>query len=716
MNKVAKYSIFFIGTCAALFVVALLVFSSVVDPNDYKDRISRIVLEETGRTLVFDGDLDLLLFPNVGIEMGAVSLSNNADFGPDPMIRASSVSVSVRVLPLLLGKVKFGKLILEDLVLNMGRAVDGTTNWEDIVGRQEKTDADAQVDEPFSLEVAGVSVSNGSLLWDDRKTETKFILRGIDLTTGKIAEGSLFPVDVSLNFECSRPDARGVLKIRGKSSIDLVNREYGHMDMQVSVDAQGQSVPGGSVKAVASFNFMALDFNKEHAQITGLNMSAYGTTVHVDGTVEGITQGLKAAAGVLTVDQFDVQKTMVAMGEKPLNVADSTALTSVGGMVDFSFVHGKIDMKTLKIDVDGARIVGNARVERGHALPSCFARLDVGKLDLDRYLPLEHEAQTAAAKEAVASGDSDDVVLSAKVLRELNVDIEAKVAELKLAQAHFQSVTAQLTAQDGLVKFSPVMASAYGGSVKLDAIASAVEKTPKADVAVQVKSLDIGALSRDIDKDSKYAGIADFDATLMSRGERIQTMRRTLNGKLSFHLADGVFPGVNVVKMARETHSRESKGGKVEGDKTEYTRFGSIKGTGVIKDGILKNEDLEVMAPGLRAHGHGAVSLINNKIDYMVKAKLVPQAGGQGGETSDDLFGVLVPIHVTGTLDNPQYWVSVTEYVKALGGAVVGVVGSVFGGVTNAIKGVGSALDESCCEDTPASTKTPQKKKFLGIF
>nr|WP_321258123.1 AsmA family protein [uncultured Pseudodesulfovibrio sp.] len=716
MNKVSKYSVFFIGTCAALFVVALLVFSSVVDPNDYKDRISRIVFEETGRTLIFDGDLDLLLFPNVGIEMGAVSLSNNADFGPDPMIRASSVSVSVRVLPLLLGRVKFGKLVLDDLVLNMGRAVDGTTNWDDIVGRQAIADEDAQSSEPFSLEVAGVSVSNGSLLWDDRKTETKFILRGINLTTGKIAEGSLFPVDVSLNFECSRPDARGILKIKGKSSIDFANREYGHMDMQVNVDAQGESVPGGSVKAVASFNFMALDFNKEHAQITGLDMSAYGATVHVDGTVEGITQGLKAAAGVLTVDPFDVQKTMVAMGEKPLNVADPTALTSVGGMVDFSFVHGLIDMKTLKMDVDGARIVGNARVERGQTLPSCFARLDVGKLDLDRYLPPEHQAQTEVSKEAVASGDSDDVVLSAKMLRELDVDIEAKVAELKLAQAHFQSVIAHLIAKDGLVKLSPVMASAYGGSLKLDAIASAVEKTPKTDVAVQVKSLDIGGFSRDLDKNSKYSGIADFDATLMSRGERIETMRRTLNGKLSFSLADGVFPGVNVVKMARETHERQSKGGKVEGEKDESTRFGSIKGTSIIKDGILNNDDLEVMAPGLRARGHGAVSLVNNKIDYMVKAKLVPQASGQGGKTSDDLFGVLVPIHVTGTLDNPQYWVSVTEYVKALGGAVVGVVGGVLGGVTNAIKGVGSALDESCCEEKPASTKKSQKKKFLGIF
>nr|WP_321513931.1 AsmA family protein [uncultured Pseudodesulfovibrio sp.] len=716
MNKAAKYGIFFIGTCAVLFVVALLVFSSVVDPNDYKDRISRIVLEETGRTLTFDGDLALLLFPNLGIKMGAVSLSNNIDFGPDPMIEVSSATVSVRVLPLLLGKVKFGKLILDDLVLNMGRAADGTTNWADIVGRQVTTGTEASNDEPFSLEVEGVSISNGSMLWDDRQTATRFILRGIDLTTGKIAEGALFPVNVSLKFECSQPDARGILKISGKSSMNLANREYGHMDMQLSLNAEGKSLPGGTVEAKAAFNFLALDFHKERAQITGLDVSAYGATIHLDGTLEGITNELKAAAGVLTIDPFDVKKTMTAMGEKPLETADSKALTSVGGMAEFSFVPGRIEVKTLKADVDDARIVGSVRVDRGDVLPTCFGRLDVGTLDLDRYLPPEHETQTTVSKDAVTSGDSDDFVFSGTVLRQLDLDIEANVAELKLAGARFQELTAHLTAQQGLVKLSPVRAKAYGGSVALDAIVSAVEKIPKTDVTMQVKSLDIGALSRDIDADSKYAGIADFDATLMCRGERVRTMRNTLNGKVSFHLADGVFPGVNVVKMARETHRRQSKDGKVEGDRADSTRFGVIQGSGVIVNGVLKNDDLEVMAPGLRANGHGAISLVNNKIDYMVKAKLVPQASGQGGKSSDELFGVLVPIHVTGTVDNPQYWVSVTEYVKALGGAVVGVVGSVLGGVTGAIKGVGSALDDSCCEDQPVGKDAPQKKKFLGIF
>ncbi|NDV19548.1 AsmA family protein [Pseudodesulfovibrio sp. JC047] len=713
MNKALKYSVFSIGLCVALFLMAAVVFISVVDPNDYKDRISRIVLDETGRTLTFEGDLNLLVFPNLGIRMTDVSLSNTADFGPEPMIRVASASVSVRIAPLLMGKVKFGQLVLDELVLNMGRAADGTTNWEDLVGRQVPTES-SDTEEPFSLEVAGLSVTNGSLVWDDRYTDTQFVVRGLDVSTGKIAQGAVFPVDVSLKFACSRPDAQGTVKISGKSSIDFVNREYGHLDMGVQLSAKGKALPGGTLDARAEFNFLALDFNRERAQVTGLKISAYGATVRVDGTFEGITQDMTAASGVVKVDPFDVKKTLAALGKKLFPIVDKIALTDVGGMVDFAFVPGRIDIKTLKATVDGTRIVGNARIERGAVWPTCFMRLDVGTLDLDKYMPVQDETKSATVD--LSSSGHDAVMIRPALLRKLDVDIEAKVAKLKLAGVYFESVIAHLKGKDGVVRLSPASAQTYGGSITLDGTVSVVEKTPSAAVTVAVDSVDIGALSRDADEGSQLAGIADFNADLTWRGERVTDMRRTVNGTVGFFLKDGVFPGVNMVRMARETHDRKSQGGRVEAAATDSTRFGTIKGTGVLTNGVLVNEDLEVVAPGLRANGHGAVSLVTHEIDYIVKAKLVPQATGQGGKGSDDLFGVLVPIHVTGTVENPHYWVSVTEYVKALGGTVIGVVGSVLGGVTSAIKEVGSALDETCCEDESTSEKSPRRKKFLGIF
>jgi AsmA protein len=81
----------------------------------------------------------------------------------------------------------------------------------------------------------------------------------------------------------------------------------------------------------------------------------------------------------------------------------------------------------------------------------------------------------------------------------------------------------------------------------------------------------------------------------------------------------------------------------------------------------------------------------------------------------------MVPIRVKGTLANPTYRVSISEYVKALGGAVIDTAGSVIdtagsviGGVAGVIKGVGQAIVGG---DSGNSSESGEKKhRFLGIF
>ena len=281
-----------------------------------------------------------------------------------------------------------------------------------------------------------------------------------------------------------------------------------------------------------------------------------------------------------------------------------------------------------------------------------------------------------------------------------------------------QNVKAVIKARHGLVRISPVSADSYGGTISAGATINGMSKYPKTDLILGVEKMNVGALSRDVLGNTDYAGIADVHVALSCDGARVPVMLRSMNGKVGFSLVDGIFPGVDLIRMAKDTHrSKDKKGGKVEASEADATKFGSISGTGVITGGILRNHDLEVKAPGLRAKGQGSVVLPTKQIDYLVKVKLTPTAQGQGGKSSDDLYGIMVPIHVSGSLDDPRYWVSVSEYAKALGGAVIDTAGAVLGGVKKAIKGVGEAIDESCCEDGGTSKEAPPKRKrFLGIF
>ncbi|WFS61498.1 AsmA family protein [Pseudodesulfovibrio thermohalotolerans] len=715
MGNFLKFGLIGLGVCLALFVVSALVFVAVFNPNDYKERISEAVLKETGRVLTFDGDIGLTFFPGLGVTLGGLSLSNAQGFGPEPMASVRAARVTVRILPLFMGKIRFGQLVLDGPVLNLGRDEQGRSNWDDLVGRKQADAVQSAGKDAFDLDVAGVTVTGGGLTWDDRKAKTWFILRGMDVTTGRISRGGLFPVKVNVDFDCRNPDAKGSMSLEGQSSFDLANREYGHMDMRVAVKAVGDAIPGGSVDGLLSFQFLALDFNKETAQVTGLECSAYGATLLADGTIKGITDKLSAVTANLTLKPANLRTVMTALGGDALNTADPKALTKVGGTCRVDLETGRLALEDMELSVDGTRIVGRAMVKRGGKWPRWEAQVDAGDIDLDRYLPSDHAEKGAVSQERAKSGQLDDMVLPADVLRRLDFDMDVKVARLKVGGANFSEVSAAAKGGNGVLTVGPLSASAYGGTLKATFTADASKGAPVVETGIHVERLDVAGLSKDVTGTAEYAGIADYESTLSAQGERMRDLLATLGGKFSFSLSDGVFPGVDLTRMTRTTVSSKNKQGTVEAEQTDSTRFGSITGTGTVANGVVNNRDLEVKAPGLRADGHGALSLVTRQIDYIVKAKLVPTASGQGGKSSHELFGVMVPIRVTGTIDKPRYWVSISEYVKSLGGVVVDTVGTVLGGMKNVVKGVGSALDKSCCDDEPESGK-PERKKFLGIF
>jgi AsmA protein len=715
MGNFMKFGLIGLGVCLLLFVAAAVVFMAVFDPNDYKDRISRAVRDETGRTLTFDGNIGVTFFPSLGVRLGGLSLSNAEGFGPEPMASVRSALVTVRLLPLLGGKVRFGRLELDRPVLHLGRNEQGRANWDDLVGRTPNEPGKGARGKPFDLDVAGVAVTGGELTWDDRRADVRFVLDGLGVTTGAISKGGLFPVKLSMHFDSRHPDARGTVTMEGQSSLDLTERQYGHMNMHAAIRAEGASIPGGKLDGALSFQFLALDFNKETAQVTGLECSAYGATLLADGTIRGLTDGLKEASVDLTLKQTDLREVLAALGASFPDAADPKALTDVGGMARVDFKPGRLALEDVEFSVDGTRIVGKGAVERGAAWPRFTASLDVGDLDLDRYLPPERAGDEEAVREQTQSGVLDETVLPGRVIRRLDFGLDAKIAKLTLGRAHFSNVALAAEGADGLVTIDPVFAEAYGGTLKLTGSVDARQGVPVARTRTEVAHLDVAGLARDVTGKDEFAGLVDCNASLSARGERVGDLLGSLGGEFAFKLSDGVFPGVDLIGLARSTHSAKDKQGTVEAEGTGSTRFGSIAGTGNIKDGVATNRDLEVKAPGLRATGHGSVSLVTRQIDYMVRAKLVPTSEGQGGKPSEDLIGVMVPVHVTGTIDKPRYWVSIKEYVKALGGVVVDTVGTVLGGMKSVVKGVGSALDMSPGEGGTEPAR-PGRKKFLGIF
>ena len=118
----------------ALFIVAALVAATIyIDPNDYKDEITAAVAKHTGRTLNIDGDIELSVFPWIGLELNKVSLDNPKGFTDKQFAAMGRLNIKAAFLPLLKLQVRIRTIELIGLNVSAEILADGKSNWDELL-------------------------------------------------------------------------------------------------------------------------------------------------------------------------------------------------------------------------------------------------------------------------------------------------------------------------------------------------------------------------------------------------------------------------------------------------------------------------------------------------------------------------------------------------------------------------------------------------------
>jgi len=218
MKRTLKIVVIVFGVLVGLLVVAGIAITMLVDPNDYKDDITRAVKDATGRELTIDGKLKLSVFPWLGLETGKLALSNAPGFGNDPFARMDSAGIRVALLPLLTGSIEVGTLRLNGLVLNLAKAPSGRTNWDDLLeskpGKPAKEapkaakPAPSAKAAPVAVAIGGIDIRKANLHWNDQASSERAALRDFNLKTGRVALGQPVKLHLDVELEQSKPARR----------------------------------------------------------------------------------------------------------------------------------------------------------------------------------------------------------------------------------------------------------------------------------------------------------------------------------------------------------------------------------------------------------------------------------------------------------------------------------------------------------------------------
>jgi len=703
MAKLLKIALLIVGSLIGLLIVALLVASLLFDPNDYRSRIQDLVKDKTGRELVL-GDIKLKIFPWLRVAIADVKLGNAKNFGPQPFAQLGSVSVGVKVLPLLLRQqVEVSTLELDDLHVHLAKNKDGVSNWQDLAGTQEKPEQKLP-EEPKredssqwlnSIGIEGVDIQNGHVVYDDAQAGQHYELKQLRLQTGPMSTDAPVTVDLTskvvskaqaANVDLAltgtiKPDLKAQkidtenlkLNVKGKASgydlnttiktrviADLTAQAYDLKALAVDTDVQGQSIPGGSQHVVLNGDVAYQGAQATLQAKTTLKAAGLTLTSNINGSE--LAGDHPRFAGPVDVAQFNVRKLLEAFGTK-LETTDTNALTQVSFHAKYSGGTHDAKLKDVAITLDQSKIKGEIDV-RDFTTQAVTYALTLDNIDADRYLAPKAVQQTEADP-AAARRTLDATELPAQALQELNAEGTFEINKLKVNGLSLSDVKLRTSGNGAqATKQQTLSAKLYRGTLDLTH-----RFTPGASPSYAIKtdlaSLEVGPFLKDFTGNEKLSGIANFNTDVVGQGKTVGELRRTLSGKLSTTATKGAIKGFNLGRIMRQGQAALAGNLNYKEDSTPETDFSTLQFSGTIRKGILHNEDLKATSPLFLVTGAGDINLIDETLNYTAKTTVLDSSNGpDGGKTLAALNGATVPIRLKGSLYEPNYKLEFEHMVK----------------------------------------------------
>jgi len=116
---------------AALVVVLVIVAPPLIGVSHYKSRITQLVSQSLGRP-VHLSSVQVRLLPWPGFVLSDLSVAEDPAYGAEPVLHASSVTASIRLLALWRGRLEIGKIGVDEASLNLVRAAPGRWNLDSL--------------------------------------------------------------------------------------------------------------------------------------------------------------------------------------------------------------------------------------------------------------------------------------------------------------------------------------------------------------------------------------------------------------------------------------------------------------------------------------------------------------------------------------------------------------------------------------------------------
>ena len=610
-----KTLIKFIASLVAIAVVLVAGLLFFIDTNQYRAALEAAVARSTGFELTIAGDLELNLFPTMGLTLNDVRLRNPAS--PQELASTSAVTLRVDRGSLINGEIKIEQFSANDFHVNYVIDEAGKSLWQ-IEGFESAPDTDAQ---PSTTNVTAsfdsITISNASIDYQDLSTASRFSLNNVDLeSSGANAEGRSFGLNLNYDFVTYSPDSGLASPVpMSFRSIISANLEQGEIN-------------------VREFNFTLTPVLLQgQIKIENLNTSP-------------------TISGNLKSDQIDILALMdtFSTGAKPNNLSPTTRLPRLSLNASFSGNENQIVVSQLAGTLGDAEINGDASIR----LATAFSPMNVSynlsstALDLTPFMA----ADPTPTSNTPAAAQAADTALPIDLLSSFDLIGSIAIESIKFDDLLFEGINAYTNIESSVldIELQPVTAfdGTIAGNVRVDGRSANAPMTAQ----MNLRRLNLVELAPSVSRLNSATGRLNSVSSYSANAATVNTLTNTLSGSTQFAIAENSVDITLLKQIFTTIAALSPTGGSRVQSWPNIVQFRELAGNIVVNNGISEGQLLNLKMDNFIMDGTGGVNLEDGSFDYQMAFTLAGPPEVQTFPIDELYHGVQWPIICSSTFDS----------------------------------------------------------------
>ncbi|MBO4707234.1 MAG: AsmA family protein [Elusimicrobiaceae bacterium] len=649
-------------------------------------------------------DFEDASFALIGMKITKFRISEEDSFENGIFAEAEGATLKVDVLPLLSGKIRVNKLLLNGVKINIIKNVDGKFNFDNFISsgtKNSEVEQKASSSSNISVFAESIDLQNSSFHYEDKQTKMKFDIDNLNFGVQNFSLNDFFYFYLDFKTYLDMNDIKlnpVTISLQGKADLENLDLSKAYIDINPFVIAyqNAKMTFKGQMK-----NFTKPLLNLE-GKIEGINDKVIKSITPVDLPTFALPSAdLSVKADVnLESSKANISKADISLANSYIkNVADvdfSSDDLSYKANTDFHIsltdIYSSAKEMLKEIAPEGV-ILGNLKTASAKPYPNIEGKIslkNIGAIIADKQLKNFNGEVIIKSVKDIKTNRMSGIYNNSKFTtsiaynqpkKPVNIDFMLDLDKFTLDDINFDELLGSSSQEPQQEQRTDTKQQDQKNDFGMYNIKADVKVKEVANNVLTANNL---ILKADLKNFANDLSNLQGNLTFSSENGEIRDINKLMNSSKIIKAA------FSVIKVLQQVFS-VAKLEKLSLGNNDTITYSEIEGAYTIQNGLINLDKSTIVSNLLTVKASGTIDLVSEGLNMKVNTHLGKVTEGSG-------FKPIV-LKIKGTMNDPKYSVdvlsSVTSMVNVPGNILKGgakVSTNTASGVASGLKGVASSI------------------------